>query len=134
MAHGVKTFKLIADITFAFPIGASAASENNIVDFLLDDTDDSTDDSVSLKVTSSATYTLIFTFTGSTKIESNSFRTIGLLAATVTHTSNIIIDSAPVFGILAIFAEYTSSSGIDITANAITVNSEPLFTAKSSII
>lgn len=57
------------------PFNPSISFENNIANCRLDDTSAN----VTLKVISSVTYNLTFTFQGETKISSNFFRSIGML-------------------------------------------------------
>lgn len=130
MTDGVNTFPVTDLQSVTYLINTSVTTENNIISCRLDNTGAN----VPLKVTSSVTYTLNFTFTSSTKIESNYIKTVGFLTVTSNHADKIIIDSSSVLGTMAIYSDYTSSSVLDITANTITVKNKPSLKAKSCII
>jgi hypothetical protein len=130
LTDGTYTYSMTAVQSVASPIVTSLTAESNIAYCRLDDTSAN----VPLKVNAATTYTLTITFSGTTKIASNYLRSIGLFTSTANHQEKMIIDAAPVFGTMAIYGDNQTSKILDITANAIAVNSDPSLTAKSTTI
>jgi hypothetical protein len=127
---GTNTYSVTAVQPVASTILTSLTAESNIAFCRLDDTSAK----VPLKVSSSTTYKLTITLTGTTKIATNYLRSIGLFTATSNSPDRQMIDVLPSIGTLAVYGDYTTTKILDISANAITVNSDPSMTAKAATI